>query len=398
MPEPREITEECRPRISPGGRREHTMKAIHFLIKPASSLCNLRCRYCFYEDIANNRSEKSMGIMTDATVQALVEDTFRTVSPGGTVSFAFQGGEPTVAGLDFFRQFVLQVRRLCPAGVNTTFSIQTNGTLLNQDWADFFRENRFLVGVSLDGYKDVHDLHRKDEKGEGNWTRVLKSVQLLKGNGVMVNALCVVTAQCARHPDRAYSGLKKLGFDYMQFIPCLDPIETARGAMPYSLTPEAYGGFLCRLFDLWYQDWSDGKYRSIRLFDDYVHLLLGDAPGTCATCGRCGSYFVVEGDGSVYPCDFFVLDQWKLGRLGEQSLAELAQGKTAQNFFQWGQEKPTECTCCRWRILCNGGCKNDWTNEPEPHNYFCPAFQRFFAYAEDRLLTIARAEQRARTQ
>lgn len=168
--------------------------------------------------------------------------------------------------------------------------------------------------------------------------------------------------------------------------------------MPYSLTPEDYGRFLCRLFDLWYQDWEDGKYHSVRLFDDYVHLLLGDAPSTCATCGRCGGYFVVEGDGSVYPCDFFVLDRWRLGRLGESSLEELAQGETAQAFFQWRQEKPAECVRCRWRVLCNGGCKNDWTNEPEPHNYFCSAFQRFFAYSEERLLTIARAEQRTRIQ
>lgn len=374
------------------------MKAIHFLIKPASSLCNLRCQYCFYDDISNNRAEKSMGVMTQETVRVLLEDAFHSIEPGGTVGFAFQGGEPTVAGLDFFRRFVEQARALRPAGVGISFSIQTNAVLLNRDWAEFFAQNRFLVGISLDGYKDLHDLYRKDGAGGGTWTKAVRGLGLLQRSGVMVNALCVVTAQCARHPDRVYSELKKLGFEHLQFIPCLDPLDTPREQMPYSLTPEDYGRFLCRLFDLWYQDWEDGKYHSVRLFDDYVHLLLGDAPSTCATCGRCGGYFVVEGDGSVYPCDFFVLDRWRLGRLGESSLEELAQGETARAFFQWRQEKPAECVRCRWRVLCNGGCKNDWTNEPEPHNYFCSAFQRFFAYSEERLLTIARAEQRTRIQ
>ena len=136
------------------------MKAIHFLIKPASSLCNLRCQYCFYDDISNNRAEKSMGVMSQETVRVLLEDAFHSIEPGGTVGFAFQGGEPTVAGLDFFRRFVEQARALCPAGVEISFSIQTNAVLLNRDWAEFFAQNRFLVGISLDGYKDLHDLYR----------------------------------------------------------------------------------------------------------------------------------------------------------------------------------------------------------------------------------------------
>jgi len=373
------------------------MRFVNLLLKPASSLCNLRCQYCFYEDISNNRTEKSMGIMSESTVQVLLENSFQLVDAGGTVSFAFQGGEPTVAGLPFFEKFTTEAERLCPAGVNLTFSIQTNGTLLNEAWANFFRQHQFLVGISLDGCKDLHNQFRVDEENAGTWNQAVRSLRLLQKFKVKTNALCVVTKQCARHPGQVYTGLKKLGVDYMQFIPCLDPIGLDRGGMAFSLTPARYGQFLCRLFDLWYDDWANGQYRSIRLFDEYVHLILGDAPGTCSTCGKCGSYFVVEGDGSVYPCDFFVLDKWKLGTLGATTLEEIASGERLHAFFQWGTEKPPECTECRWRRLCNGGCKNDWIAGPTPHNYFCPAFRQFFTYAEERLVKIAQVEESLRS-
>lgn len=368
------------------------MRFVNLLIKPASSLCNLRCRYCFYECISNHREEKSMGVMSEDTVRVMLENAFRAADPGGTVSFMFQGGEPTVAGLPFFRRFAAEAEALCPPGVRCAYSIQTNGTLLDEAWAAFLGEHRFLVGLSVDGYKDLHNLYRVDAGGEGSWNRVVRALRLLNKHHVMTNALCVVTAQCARHPDRVYGELKKLGFDYMQFIPCLDPLDRERGGMPFSLTPERYGQFLCRLFDLWYQDWREGRCCSVRLFDDYLHMVLGEQAGTCATCGRCGSYFVVEGDGSVYPCDFFVLDQWRLGKLGEDTLEEMAAGERLGAFFKWGEEKPPECGACRWRRLCNGGCKNDWLSGPVPHNYFCSALRQFFAHAESRLLYVAQTE------
>lgn len=373
------------------------MRSVSFLIKPASSLCNLRCRYCFYADEAANRSEASLGLMSEATVETLLREAYAAVDAGGTVSFAFQGGEPTVAGLPFFRRFVERARELKPPTVAVAFSIQTNGTLLDEDWAEFLRAEDFLVGVSLDGFPELHNLNRLDAAGRATWNRILRNLELLKKRKVRVNALCVVTAQCARSPQKAYQSLKKLGFDYIQFIACLDPIGEARGGRPWSLKPEAYGSFLCRLFDLWYRDWESGQYHSIRLFDDFVHILLGDGGSTCSTCGRCGAYFVVEGDGSVYPCDFYSLDEWRLGRLGEQSLQEMAEGETAQRFLTWGTKKPPECLSCRWRVLCSGGCKNDWVTDAQgDHNYYCRAFQMLFDHAADRIAAIARAERAAR--
>lgn len=369
------------------------MKHINFLIKPASSLCNLHCKYCFYADEAEKRSQKSMGVMAQKTVDTLLAQAFSEIEPGGTIRFSFQGGEPTVAGLNYFQEFTRKAHALCPPKVTLHFAIQTNGTLLDEQWAQFFRDEHFLVGISMDGCKDIHDMHRVDAKGGGSWGNVMKGLQMLKRRHVEVNALCVVTGRCARSPGKVYRELKKLGFQYMQFIACLDPIGEERGRMPYSLTPEAYGKFLCGVFDLWYADWEAGEYHSVRLFDDYVHILLGDGASTCATCGTCGAYFVVEGDGSVYPCDFFVLDDWRMGSLGEASLAELAVCDMAKQFLLWGKEKPEECGGCRWGRICNGGCKNDWVQTPEgSRNYYCQAFRLLLDYGYSRLINIARAE------
>lgn len=375
------------------------LKSVNLLIKPASSLCNLRCKYCFYEDEAQNRTQHSMGVMQEALAEQLICQVFQAVEPQGMVSFAFQGGEPTVAGLPFFRRFVALVKQYRRPGVGIHYAIQTNGTLLDEDWARFFKEEGFLVGLSLDGFREAHEAHRVDASGEGTWKRVLTAKTLLEKYKVDFNALCVVTGRCAAHPEQAYKSLKNLGFRFIQFIACLDPIGHPRGQEPWSLTPEAYGKFLCRVFDLWYRDWSAGDYHSVRLFDDYIHILLGDGASTCATCGRCGSYLVVEGDGSAYPCDFFVLDDWKIGNLQQIPIAQLAQSEKAAAFLRWGTVKPAECAACPYGSICNGGCKNDWfTDETGVHNYFCSAFRMLLDYALPRMKEIARAELMARRQ
>ena len=375
------------------------MKFVNLLIKPASSLCNLRCKYCFYEDEAQNRSQHSMGIMEDALADTLIRQVFEAVDPDGMVSFAFQGGEPTLAGLPYFQHFTGQVKKLRPKGVRVSYAIQTNGTLLNEEWATFLKEERFLVGLSLDGFREVHEAHRIDANGEGTWKRVLAARSLLEKYHVNYNALCVVSGPCAAQPERAYRSLKNLGFRYIQFIACLDPIGQPRGQQPWSLTPEDYGNFLCRVFDLWYQDWASGNYHSVRLFDDYIHILIGDSASTCATCGRCGAYLVLEGDGSAYPCDFFVLDEWRMGCVAEISVAALAASQKAEDFLRWGVKKPAECSACPYGVIFNGGCKNDWyTDTDGPHNYFCSSFRTFLDYALPRLRHIAGAEIASRKQ
>lgn len=372
------------------------MQTVHFLIKPASSACNLRCRYCFYADEASKRSTACMGRMTDQQAKKLIDRAYEALSPGGTVSFAFQGGEPTLAGLDFFRSFTAYAKAKKPRLAGIQFSIQTNGTLLDPDWAAFLKAEHFLVGISLDGYRQLHNIHRIDAKENGTWDRCTAALALLRQAGVDVNALCVVTGSCARHPKKAYEALKGLGFAYQQYIACLDPIGETRGKQAWSLTPQAYGQFLCRLFDLWYQDWLRGNYHSIRLFDDYIHALLGDGCSTCATCGRCGGYFVAEADGSLYPCDFYVLDRWRLGDLDSGPLEQLRQGSVYREFLSQGLQLPDACQVCPWKNLCGGGCKNDWVyKNGKPENYFCSSFRALFDYAFPRMRRIAQAELRA---
>ncbi len=367
------------------------MKYVSLLVKPASGRCNLRCKYCFYEDVSELREEHDLGLMPEETLERLVREAMDLAEVG--VSFTFQGGEPMLRGLPFYRSLIRFEEQYRKRGLRLSHAIQTNGTLVNEEWADFFRQNNFLVGVSLDGTRELHDGNRVDARGKGTWNAVVRGLELLQRRGVAVNLLCVVTGAVARRGQAVYQNLKKLGVPFLQFIPCLDPLEGPRGGYPFSLSPQRYESFLKTVFDLWYQDWAAGQYVSVRLFDDYVHLLAGQSAGTCATNGCCGQYFVVEGDGSVYPCDFFVLDRLRMGKLGEQTLSELAQSPLARDFCLRGRGHPAQCAGCPWLPLCRGGCQRDWVGEE--HNYLCPALKGFFAYAYPRLRQIAELERQA---
>lgn len=180
----------------------------------------------------------------------------------------------------------------------------------------------------------------------------------------------------------------------MQFIPCLDPIAARRGSAFYSLKPDAYGKFLCNLFDCWYRDWKAGNYVSIRTFDDYLRILLRMTPSACAASGVCGSYLVVEGDGGLYPCDFYVLDQWFLGNICNCSVEEALASEKSQQFLQESRTRPKGCQSCRYAPLCRGGCRRDWMENGE--NYYCHSFRTFFAYAITRLEEMAAAYLRGR--
>ena len=372
-------------------------KHISLLIKPASSQCNLRCRYCFYADVAANRTLKNYGVMLQDTAQKLIRAALEEAGRGGAVSFAFQGGEPTLAGIGFYRAFVEYARGLSGGSASVSYSIQTNGMMIDDEWAAFFYEHRFLVGLSVDGGLDTHDKNRVDAAGRGTWKRAVKAFRCLQAHGVETNLLCVVSRAVARSPLGVYNALKKLGARYLQFIPCLDPLEAERGSLPYSLLPKDYAAFLCALFDAWYADWKAGRYVSIRLFDDYVHLMMGLPAGTCATNGRCGPCFVCEGDGGLYPCDFYVLDEWLLGHVDEgEPLARIASCERERTFLEQSAQKPAACADCRWQRLCNGGCKRDrHMADGEMQNYYCPAFRAVFAHAAGRLSQIAAAERAA---
>ena len=366
------------------------MKSVTFMVKPASSRCNLRCGYCFYDDVSEQRQLKSMGRMTEETALRLIAAGYEAGDADGTMQILFQGGEPTLAGLDFFRFFVEAAERRRPPGVRLGWSIQTNGMLLTEEWAALLRDHGFLVGLSLDGTRGLHDRYRTDPQGKGTWHRALRALELLNRAEVETNLLCVVTGPAARSPQKLYSSLRKLGDYPLQFIPCLDPLQAARGTLPYSLTPRDYGRFLCLLFDCWYRDWEAGACVSVRSFDDCLRLLLGLPPGSCAAAGRCGNYLVVEGDGSLYPCDFFVLDEWRLGNIRDTAVEAALASPAGLAFQRRGESRPQPCGTCPYAAVCRGGCPRDWAfSGAGPEHYYCEALRAFFSHALPRLQRVA---------
>lgn len=369
------------------------MEYINFLIKPASGLCDMRCKYCFYEDVSNNREQKSYGMMSLETAEILVRRLF--AEPRRQVTIGFQGGEPTLIGVEFYRQFIALVKRYNTQNAAVAYSIQTNGHRLNKEWVQFFAENRFLVGISCDGPAKEHNEMRVDAAGHGTFADVMSAVRLLETHKVEFNILCVITGFTARHGRKLYEFFRQKGLRYLQFIPCLDPLEEKRGGQKFSLTPEKYMAFLRDVFDCWYRDWAAGDYISVRLFEDYVHILCGRGPSTCACAGVCGQYFLVEADGGVYPCDFYVLDEWRMGNILEQPFEELTQSPQARTFLMESRGIADECAVCQYYAVCRGGCKRDRMAEAGNRNYFCAAFKSFFDYALPRLQTIAQAEIRA---
>lgn len=366
------------------------MPPISFLIKPASGSCNMRCRYCFYEDVADNRHIHSYGLMSRETLRTVVETAMRQAQ--GACSFMFQGGEPTLAGLDFFQETVALQKQLNTRGLEVFNSIQTNGYVIDRSWAEFLAKEQFLVGLSMDGFKDIHDEYRIDAAQKGTYAKVQHTAQLFQQYGVEFNILTVVTAQTAKNIGKIYGFFKKNRFSYQQYIPCLDPFGEARGTHEYSLTPQLYELFLTRLFDLWYQDFMRGEYISIRWFDELVHMCKGRAPRSCGMLGQCTPQLVIEADGGVYPCDFYVLDELRLGTIGVDSLEAIEQKRRQLQFIEQSYVVSEPCRTCEWRALCRGGCRRD-RQLPDGSiglNYYCKAFQGFFKAAYPRLLEVAK--------
>ena len=373
------------------------MPPLHLLIKPASGQCNMRCKYCFYADVADNRDVPSYGMMELSTLETLVRRAFDYAE--GECTFAFQGGEPTLRGLDYFQSLIEYVGRYNTKGLPVHYAIQTNGLLLDGRWATFFAENRFLVGLSLDGIKQTHDACRVDAAGRGTYSRVMHAVTLMNNHHVDFNLLTVVNAFTAEKIGKIYGFYKRNGLRYQQYIPCLDPLGEKRGQHPYSLTPKMYGDFLRARFDLWYADVSRGEFAYDRYFENLVGMLLGYMPESCGMIGRCTRQNVIEADGSVYPCDFYVLDQYRLGNLLRDDFDTIARSENARRFIRESEAIDESCRACRWFSLCRGGCRRDKEGAQAgvlERNYYCGSYRDFFAYAYPRLTLLARRAARDR--
>lgn len=329
-----------------------SMKKLTLLIKPSSSRCQLRCRYCFYMEESRNRTTADYGFMSMDTAAKMIEKAVGFCDEDGEITFMFQGGEPTLIGISWYEDFIQNVEKIRKPEQKICYAIQTNGMLVDDGWILFLKKHDFLVGISIDGYQRNHDSTRLDTGNQKTWNQVIHVYRRCIQEGIRVNVLTVLTEKLAQHPKEYYDFIIKEDIDWIQLIPCLDEGRKT----PYTLTPKSYSSFFIKLFDLWYAEMKKGKQRSIGLFDDLVNLLQGYAPGQCGRLGKCSWQYVIEADGSVFPCDFYCTDEWLLGNIQEESMEALTDCSTRDSFLKRDEQERDLCVRCRYRNICHGGC------------------------------------------
>lgn len=347
------------------------MPPLSIMIKPASSLCNLSCEYCFYRDVSEHREHLGFGIMKGETAHTLIEKAL-AFADGESIAFAFQGGEPTLAGIDYFRDFVDTVKKLNKKSSAIYYSIQTNGTVINDEWASFFTRNNFLVGLSLDG-DYIGNKFRKKPSGTNSYYQIISAADCLKRNNTEFNILTVLTGYCAENGERIYKYFRSKGFRYLQFIPCLRPFDSDEQSELY-MTSDQYADFLIKVFNLYVKDYVRHRYISIRQFDNWVRLYLNQPTEQCGMCGHCSHQFVAESNGNIYPCDFYCTDEYLLGNINETDFDAMASCETAKRFILESLEIPQRCKECKVYPMCRaGGCKRTQLSED-----YCKAYKKFF--------------------
>jgi uncharacterized protein len=346
------------------------MQPFTLLIKPSGSDCNVDCTYCFYKcrapQIGTGRQR-----MSDDVLERLVKDYMglRFQLSG----FAWQGGEPTLMGLDFSKKAVELL------------------ILDNADWCRFLHESQFLVGISIDGPKELHDRYRLDLGGHGTWDRVMRAIDCCKEHQVEFNTLTLVNHLTADRPDEVFDFLIGLGVRYLQFIPCVEVDPQTGRIAEFSVSPKQYGDFLCRIFDRWME--FGPQNLSIRDFDSTLGYCISGHPTICTFDRQCSQYIVVEHSGDVFPCDFFVEPKWRLGNILETPIEQLAACAQKKAFARQKQNLSNKCLVCRHLALCRGGCMKDRApfdrDNYDRESYFCESYRQFFDYALPRFLQAA---------
>ncbi len=366
------------------------------LIKPADADCNMACEYCFYLHKGELYPKRKVHRMNAQVLEELVRQVMRTGER--MVSFNWQGGEPTLMGLDFYKKALAFEEQYGLSGQAVGNGFQTNGILINAEWCEFLKEYNFLVGLSLDGPQHVHDRYRHDRGGRPTWERVMKAAELMGRYDVAYNILAVVNDYSAKFAKETYSFLTKQAFPprdvekFLQFIPIVetDP-ETGRAAS-FSVSAEAFGRFLCEIFDCWLADFREGwPTVSVRFFDTVFHSYVGLESPECTAMRECGPYVVVEHNGDVYSCDFFVEPRWKLGSLLKGNLVEMLNSPRQQEFRHMKADLPQPCLKCRWLSICRGGCTKDRLRDPADKGlcHFCTSYKMFFEHADEQFRSLA---------
>ena len=364
-------------------------QAFNIMIKPVGSLCNLRCRYCYYLDKADIYGGKEPR-MTCEMLETFIRE-YIAANDVPEVLFNWHGGEPLLMGLDFYRK-AIQLQKKYASGKRIRNALQTNATLVTAEWAAFFRENGFLIGVSLDGPKDVHDCYRAGKGGGSTSERVVKGIAELYKAGVDYNIMATVNRKSEGRGLEIYQFLKGAGTRFIQFMPVLEhvkggrivsPDEEGSQIAPWSVSAEGFGRFLCDIFDYWVR--HDVGSVFINQFDSTLAMWCGEQPGTCTFAQTCGGNSVIEHNGDLYPCDHFVYEDYRIGNVLETDLRTLM---TSEKQIRFGIDKrnglPKKCVTCRWYFACHGECPKhrfNRTDSGEPGlNALCDGYSMFFSH------------------
>ena len=358
--------------------------------KTVSEDCNLACDYCYYSRVGGKIGPKINRIDSEILEKFIRE--YMELS-NGQASFAWQGGEPLLAGLDFFKEVVSLQAKYAPSNTNISNAIQTNGMLLNREWAHFFKTYNFLVGVSIDGPKEIQDSRRVTRSGNGSYDRVMKGIQTLRDTNVDFNILTVIHEGNVQRAAELMEFYHKEGFRYVQFIPCMDfRAQEVHKSPRYLITPEEYGQFLCDAFDVWYNDGNPTM--SIRFFDNVLSVYLQQEAEICTHRSICPTTIVLEQNGDAYPCDFYIHDTYKIGNVGTSSLQDILGDLVYKNFLGKKPKLPQKCMSCEYLNLCHGGCPRNrtWSENDDfvDVDYFCKSYIQIYDYAHERMNTLAK--------
>ena len=369
-------------------------RPLYVMVKPAGSLCNLRCKYCYYLEKGELYKDDKHAVMSDQMLERFIREYIESQTTPD-VLFSWHGGETLMRPISFYER-ALELQRRYAGGRRIDNTIQTNATMLTDEWCEFFRRNNFLVGVSIDGPQEFHDEYRRTATGKPTFQKVMQGIRLLNKHGVEWNALAVVNDFNADYPLDFYHFFKDIGCHYLQFTPIVerrveraDSLTLAPGMeeggtlTDFSVTPEQWGNFLCTIFDEWVRH-DVGSY-FVQLFDATLANWMGVAPGLCSLAKECGHAGVMEYNGDVYSCDHFVYPEHRLGNISEQTITEMMYGEKQREFARMKHELlPQQCRECRWEFACHGECpKNRFTRDAYGTpglNYLCRGYRQFFEH------------------
>src|SRR5512139_1222758 len=382
--------------------KDNTPQGIHVVAKPIGPVCNLNCEYCFYLEKPALFGADEKYRMSDKVLSTFINN-YITSQPTPVVEFVWQGGEPTLLGIDFFRR-VIELQKPFVGMKTITNSLQTNGTLLTADWCQFLKKNNFMVGISLDGPKEVHDRYRRDRKGKGTFDHVMQGLRLLQKHKVEYNVLACTARETAKHPLEVYRFLKNEGVEFIQFTPVVERMPDTRSTQhglrlagpaildkeeqqtevtPWSVIPKEYGDFLIAVYEEWVRQ-DVGKV-FVMNFEWALNAWIGNPSPVCIHAKQCGRCVVMEHNGDVYACDHCVYPEYKLGNITSDSLVQMVERSCRSGFGVTKETAlPEWCKECEVRAACNGGClKHRFEmspyNEPGLH-YLCAGYKKFFLH------------------